>query len=156
MAFGPVLYRLNKYATADYSVNPPLLTASDSITDSDSGIVTTISSPVATSMSAPTDAIIATMTALLADSLMSSDVGVVTLNTTLVDFLLCKEFTGGTLGRAKMWIVGGPSRTVTPHKYGQVLYAKNMYSTNIALLWAQVKKDVESTFTNQNGHKYNS
>ncbi len=55
----------------------------------------------------------------------------------LSDFLIMKEFISIRLARSSnVWKEGGVNRIVTPHIYGNVLYARNMYSTNIAILWA--------------------
>lgn len=155
MAFGPVLYGVNLYSQHDYSMDPKLIWVGDSFTMVDSPAVT-VNVPLADSMSAPTDALTAALTVVLNDSVSPTDAKTIQAIVVLADSMITKEFITPILKRSQQWIMGGKSRTITPHIYGQVLYAKNMYSTNIAILWAQVKKDLGPGFTNQNGHKYNS
>jgi len=155
MSFGPVLYGSNLYSKVDYSTNPALLVATETVSFSDS-TANSINSPIADSMSAPTDATANVLGSSISDTQPTTDSAAVLYSITLTDFLLCKEFIGSHLSRAQNWVMGSKSRTVTPHLYGQVLYAQNMYSTNIAILWKQAKQDATPTFTNADGYKYNS
>jgi hypothetical protein len=73
----------------------------------------------------------------------------------LTDFVLIKEFISQSLRRSSAgWTQGGTThRGVTPHIYGRVLYAQNMYSTNIAILWNAVQRSVGPGFTNHDGFR---
>jgi hypothetical protein len=94
----------------------------------------------------------------LADTLgMTDAMGSTTEIIGLSDFILIKEFISLRLRRSIVWAEGGTShRGVVPHIYGQVLYARNMYSTNIAILWGAIQRSRTPGFTNTDGHKYNN